>query len=59
MEEMMSSVKMNSVIKLPRPAKAVQGEKVKLSNDKKTVTINCTMKDILANPKAVEYRIQY
>ncbi len=59
MEEMMSSVKMNSVIKLPRPAKAVQGEKVKLSDDKKTVTINCTMKDILANPKAVEYRIQY
>jgi len=59
MEEMISSVKMNSVINLPRPAKSVQGEKVKLSDDKKTVKINCTMKDILANPKAVEYRIQY
>jgi DnaJ-class molecular chaperone len=59
MEEMISSVKMNNVIKLPRPAKSVQGEKVKLSADKKTVTINCSMKDILTNPKAVEYSIQY
>ncbi len=59
MEEMISSVKMNNIIKLPRPAKAVKGERVKLSDDKKTVTINCTMKDILTNPKAVEYRIQY
>ena len=59
MDDMISSVKMNSIINLPRPAKSVVGEKVKLSNDKKTVTINCTMKDILTNPKAVEYRIQY
>jgi len=59
MDEMISSVKMNNVIKLPRPAKSVQGEKVKLSADKKTVTINCSMKDILTSPKAVEYSIQY
>ncbi|MFN2438343.1 MAG: hypothetical protein ABR503_04020 [Chitinophagaceae bacterium] len=59
MEEMISSVKMNSVINLPRPVKSVQGERVKLSADKKTVTINCTMKDILTSPKSVEYRIQY
>jgi hypothetical protein len=59
MEEMISSIKMNNIIQLPRRAKSVQGEKVKLSGDKKTVTINCTMKDILTNPKAVEYRIQY
>ncbi len=59
MDEMTSSVKMNSIITLPRSAKSVHGEKVKLSDDKKTVTINCTMKDLLANPKAVEYRIEY
>jgi hypothetical protein len=59
MEEMISSVKMNNIIQLPRPAKSVQGAKAKLSADKKTVTINCTLKDLLANPKAVEYRIQY
>ncbi len=59
MEEMISSIKINSVINLPRPAKLIKGEKVKLSGNKKTVTINCTMKDILANPKAVEYSIQY
>ncbi len=59
MDDMIASVKMNNIINLPRPAKSAIGEKVKLSSDKKTVTINCTMKDILTNPKAVEYRIQY
>lgn len=59
MDDMIASVKMNNIIKLPRPAKSVVGEKAKLSDDKKTVTINCTMKDILTNPKAIEYRIQY
>ena len=59
MDEMTSSVKMNTTIQLPGKAKSVQGEKVKLSDDKKTVTINCTLKDLLANPKALEYRIEY
>jgi hypothetical protein len=59
MDDMIATIKMNNVINLPRPAKSAVGEKVILSADKKTVTINCTMKDILTNPKAVEYRIMY
>ncbi len=44
---------------LPRPAKKVEGKNVKLSDDKKTVTISCPVSDIYTNPKNFEYKIEY
>jgi hypothetical protein len=57
--EMLSSIKMNTVIHLPRPAKKVTGAGVKLSDDKKTITVKGTMEDLQKNPQAFTYRIEY
>jgi len=44
---------------LPRPAKKVEGKNVKLSDDKKTVTISCPVSEIYTAPKNFEYEIEY
>ncbi len=59
MMDMMASVKMNTVIHLPRAAKRVQGEKAKLSADKKTITVNNTAADLFGSAKAFDFRIEY
>lgn len=59
LEDMMDAIKMNNVLHLPRAAKTVQGAKATLSADKKTVTISCTLKELIANPKVSDYRIEY
>jgi len=58
-EEMLESVTFTSIIRLPRPATAATGSKVELSADKKTVTIKTSMKDVMTNPKALDFRITY
>jgi hypothetical protein len=58
-QNVLESMYISSVIHLPRPATRVTGELVKLSADKKTVTVKCSMKDLLSNPKSSEYRIEY
>ena len=44
---------------LPRPVKKVEGKNVKLSDDKKTVTISCPVSDIYTDSKNFEYEIEY
>jgi hypothetical protein len=44
---------------LPRPVKKAEGKNVKLSDDKKTVTISCPVSDIYTDPKNFEYEIEY
>ncbi len=57
--EMLSSIKMNTVIHLPVAAKKVTGTGVLLSADKKTVTLNGTMEDLMKTPQKFSYRIEY
>ena len=58
MSGMGSPVKVNYVINLPRPAKKVQGKSVKLSDDKKKVTVSVTSDDFFDDPSKFEYRIE-
>ena len=44
---------------LPRAAKKVEGKNVKLSDDKKSVTITSPVSAIYTDPKSFEYKIEY
>jgi len=48
-----------TTIKLPRPAKKTDNPLIKLSDDKKTVTIKYNMLELLDNPQKFSYTIEY
>lgn len=48
-----------TTIKLPRPAKKTDNPMIKLSEDKKTVTMKYNLLELLDNPQKFEYIIQY
>jgi hypothetical protein len=54
-----ASVKYNYIINLPRPAKKAEGKVVKLSADKKKVTVAVTSEDFFETPSNFEYSIEY
>lgn len=47
------------IINLPRPAEKAEGKNIKLSEDKKKVTISSTMDDFFDNPETLEFKIKY
>jgi hypothetical protein len=59
MSGMGSPIVANYIINLPRPAKKVEGKAVKLSDDKKKVTVSVTGDDFFDDPSKFEYRIEY
>ena len=59
MKSMLESITYRTKISLPRPAKKVVGDKVKLSDDKRTVTVEATMVDLIDTPKKLEFRVEY
>ena len=59
MEDMMQSITFSSTFNLPKAAKNISGEKLKLSDDKKTATINYTLLDVIKSPSSLEYKIEY
>ncbi len=59
MSGMGSPMTVNYVINLPRRAKKVEGKAVKLSDDKKKVTVSVTSDDFFNDPSKFEYRIEY
>jgi len=59
MGEMGMPVKSNFVINLPVPAKNVSGKNVKLSDDKKKVTIENTLDELYDDPSKYEFTIEY
>lgn len=59
MSGMGAPVTLNYIINLPRPAKKVEGKGIKLSEDKKKVTLNVTSEDFFDDPSKFEYRIEY
>lgn len=56
---MMGSYKTTTTIHLPSPAKSATGPKVKLSEDKKTVTIAASFADLFSKPESLAYRIEF
>ena len=54
-----SPMTVNYVINLPRRAKKVEGKAVKLSDNKKKVTVSVTSDDFFNDPSKFEYRIEY
>jgi hypothetical protein len=58
-EDMMSSITYNTIIHLPKAAKKAEGEKIKLSADKKTITIKSTLMDLFDDPKSLGFAIEY
>jgi hypothetical protein len=59
MSGMGSPIRVNYIINLPRPAKKVEGKAVKLSDDKKKVTVSVTGDDFFDDPSKFEYRVEY
>lgn len=53
------SMKATYVINLPRPAQKAEGKSIKLSEDKKKVTITADLDDFFADPAKLEYKIKY
>jgi len=54
-----SPMVVNYIINLPRRAKKVEGKAVKLSGDKRKVTVSVTSDDFFNDPSKFEYRIEY
>ena len=52
-------VKMNTIIKLPVPAKSITGGKAELSSDKKIVMIKNNLMDIFLHPEVFEFSVNY
>ena len=52
-------MKANYIINLPRPAKEAEGKGLKLSADKKKVTISVGIDDFFEDPSLLEFKIKY
>ena len=52
-------MKSSLVINLPHPAKNVTGKNVKLSADKKKITIETSIEDFFDSPDKMEFKIEY
>jgi hypothetical protein len=59
MGQLSAPMKMKTIFNLPKPAKKAEGKGVKLSSDKKTVTIEGTIDDFFDDPSVFEYTIEY
>jgi hypothetical protein len=53
------TMKATYVINLPRPAQKAEGKNVKLSEDKKKVTITADIEDFFEDAAALEFKIKY
>jgi hypothetical protein len=52
-------MKATYVINLPRPASKAEGKNVKLSEDKKKVTVSASIDEFFDDPAALEFKIKY
>lgn len=58
-KKLAESIKLNTVIHLPKAVKKLTGTKATLSADKKTVTIKATLATYYNEPQTLDYRIEY
>ena len=59
MAQMGMAINMKTVINLPKPAKKAEGKGVKLSEDKKKITMEGTLDDFFEDASYFEYNIEY
>jgi len=59
MSSMGAPLKTNFIINLPRPAKKVEGKNVKLSENKKQLTIENELNDLFDDPTLYEFKVEY
>ena len=59
MGQMGMPISFKTIINLPKPAKKAEGKGVKLSDDKKKITIEGTLDDFFEDPSQFEYEIEY
>ena len=59
MSQMGISSTLKTIFNLPKPAKKAEGKGLKLSDDRKKVTIEGTIDDFFENPAQFEYEIEY
>lgn len=59
MSAMLGEVKINTIIRLPRPVKKVTGEGVELSADKRTVTVKYALDKMMEDPKSGAFTLEY
>lgn len=59
MSQMGMSMNMKTIINLPKPAKKAEGKGLKLSDDKKTITLEGTLDDFFEDASYFEYEIEY
>jgi hypothetical protein len=59
MNSMGAPMTLNYVFNLPRPAKSTEGKGLKLSADKKKVSLTVTSEDFFDDPKKFEFKIEY
>lgn len=52
-------MKATYIINLPRPAQKAEGKKLKLSEDKKSISITGTLDEFLADASVFEFKIKY
>lgn len=57
--QMGTPMTLQTIYNLPRPVKKAEGKGVKLSDDKKKVTISATIDDLFDDPSKFEYEIEY
>jgi hypothetical protein len=53
------TVKTTYIINLPRPATKAEGKNVKLSDDKKKVTVSASLDEFFDDPESLEFKIKY
>ena len=59
MAQMGMSINMKTIINLPKPARKAEGKGVKLSDDKKKITMEGTLDDFFEDGSYFEYTIEY
>jgi hypothetical protein len=47
------------IINLPRPVEKAEGKKIKLSEDKKRITVTTGLDDFFDNPESLEFKVKF
>jgi hypothetical protein len=58
-EPLLSQITFSTAIRLPKAITSAKGDKISVSDDKRTVLIKTNMLDMIKNPKSLEFKIEY
>jgi hypothetical protein len=55
----LGQMSITTTIRLPRPAKIVRGEKVRLLNERKTIVIAASMQELLSSDEGLKFFVSF